>query len=702
MARKTKQKEEHVAKQLGLTKLETSGLDEEDAIELGIEWLDRSETAALDKSFEPLFALKLNYYDPFGDPLPDWPSCPPFYRIRYLEEPTGFEAMAKKQSGEKALRYAQPAKSVVTAYYPQMSNMPWADLVQDPAYPIIITEGELKAAKACKEGFATIGLGGVESFSSRKVGVEFLASLEIVNWVRRPVYIIFDSDVKVNPNVLRAMNRLAEALQERGAYPLILNLPKVYGEDVKVGLDDFLIHSDDAPNQLRQMMKSEARPLGLAAPLFELNDKYVYVENPGLLVDRRTDAKISPSAFKDHVASTRQCWVGELNQKGEVQFQAVSAAAEWLKWPLRTSVNKLTYAPGKEKLIVDGLGQYNTWSGWGTEPKKGDVGPFLKLVDHLFKGPDAKAKDWFLKWCAYPLQYPGTKLYSSCLIYGRRHGTGKSLVGYTLGRIYGKNFTEIKQRNLHENHNEWAENKQFVMGDDVTGSNKREDNDLLKNMITQLELRLNPKYIPSYTVPDCINYYFTSNHADAFFLDDDDRRMFVHEVKSAPMDEEFYMDYMLWLDSGGAEAVFDYLLKVNVEDFNPAGHAYMTNAKKRMISDVQSDLGSWVRRLINDPDSVLKVGEVVVRKDLFTNRELLEFYDPTHRTGTTANGLGRELRRAGVEMVCDGKPIKGTDGSERYYAIRNADDWLDADEKKILDHLKAWTGRKRETKASKF
>src|SRR3546814_19621821 len=102
-------------------------------------------------------------------------------------------------------------------------------------------------------------------------------------------------------------------------------------------------------------------------------------------------------------------------------------------------------------------------------------------------------------------------MYSDVLIYGRKHGTGKSLIGYSLGRIYGKKFTEIKQKNLHENHNEWAENKQFIMGDDITGSTKREDNDLLKNLVQQREIRLTPTYITSSVTPDGSNYSFNAN-----------------------------------------------------------------------------------------------------------------------------------------------------------------------------------------------
>jgi len=278
---------------------------------------------------------------------------------------------------------------------------------------------------------------------------------------------------------------------------------------------------------------------------------------------------------------------------------------------------------------------------------------------------------------AYPLQYPGVKMFTSVVVHGIRHGTGKSMLGYTLAKLYGKNFTEISQLDLHNNFNEWAESKQFVMGDDVTGSNKRQDADFLKKMITQKELRINAKYTPSYVVPDCINYFFTSQHPDSFFLEDDDRRFFIHEVLVGPKEEEFYVEYDLWLDSGGAAAVFDYLLHLDLGDFNPAAPAYRTAAKERMINTGRSDLASWVRQLMAVPETVLKVGEITMDKDMFTSKELLELYDPLGKTGTTANGLARELSRAGLRQVQEGRPIRLTDGSQaRYYAVRNQDLWL--------------------------
>ena len=669
--------------QLATDKLESSGLSLADAAQLGVEFLDPDKVVGLHSSFKRVPAIKLNYFNPLkpNEPLAAKPSWPPFYRLRYLRDPPDFQSLVAK----KPPRYVQEPDSGVCAYFPRLTNTNWREIFPDSGYDLLITEGEFKAAKACREGFPTIGLGGVHNWRSARLGFSFLPDLEAVNWVKRRVYITFDSDFRTNKNVCSAINELAEMLESQGALVNLLPLPDVMTDDKKTGLDDYLITC--GPEDLSGLMADISQPLTLARPLWSLNEQVTYVRDPGLIVVNQTHQKLSPNQFKDHAYAAERYSERTVRPDGTVSLTPTPIGGAWLRWPLRNEVHRLTYKPGRPELVEGDLRELNTWPGWGIKPAKGDVKPFLRLIDHLFTGADQASKHWFLQWCAYPIQYPGVKMFSSAVIHGVRHGTGKSLIGYLLGRIYGRNFTEIKQADLHANFNEWAENKQFVLGDDVTGSDKRQDADMLKKLITQRELRLNPKYVPSYVVPDCINYLWTSNQPDAFFLEDDDRRFFVHEVTVEPLAEEFYVDFSMWMETEGGPAVFDWLLKYDTSTFNPSAPALRTAAKIRMTEDARSDLGAWVRMLVANPEGVLKLGEMEVPGDLFSNRQLLRFYDPLEKTRTTANGLGRELRRAGVPQILDGMTLKTPDGHDRFYVIRNKDRWLKATREQVQKYF---------------
>jgi hypothetical protein len=134
--------------------------------------------------------------------------------------------------------------------------------------------------------------------------------------------------------------------------------------------------------------------------------------------------------------------------------------------------------------------------------------------------------------------------------------------------------------------------------------------------------------------------------------------------------------------------VFYHLLSLDMGDFSHTAPAFRTSAKERMIANVQSDLATWVRALVANPGHALKVGEVPIARDLFTARELLELYNPLGSGQLTANGMGRELARAGVSQVCRGMQVRLSDGSQgRYYAVRNADSWLGKGPKECAVHI---------------
>ena len=684
---------------LAVAKLQSSGLTMEDALALGMEVLSDEETTSLHPSFDAKASIRINYFGIDREPLRPRPRWPAFYRLRYLESGDREGRLTfSQQADEKPRRYVNEPEAGVAAYFPKVVD--WFDLAADTEEPVIITEGEFKAAKATLEGFPTIGLGGVYNFRAVRQGIPFLPELEEIDWVKRYTYLCFDSDYRTNQNVCHALNMLSAELEARGAVPMVLSLPDVV-ENGKTGLDDLLVSAPRAKELLRQLLR-EAEPLGLARPLFQLNDRVIYIQDPGLVVKRSSHQKMSPAQFKEHAFATLSYVQQTMGSDGEMKYKKVPAAPEWIKWPLRAEASKVVYKPGQPELVPDRYGDaFNIWKGWGCRPEKGDVTLWGQLLDHLFQGADKEDRVWFERWLAYPLQFPGTKMFSTAVLWGIHHGTGKSLIGFMMGRIYGENFVEINKKMLEAGDNDWAEAKQFVLGDDVTGSSKREFNDMLKKMINQEKLRINIKYVPRFEIDDVINYYFTNNHPDAFFMEDNERRYFIHEVKAKPLDLSFYTMFDEWMKRGsGPAAVFHHLLNLKLGDFNPYAPARRTSAFERMILDTKSDLGSWVARLREDPDGMLKVGQVPVEKDLFTNRDLLQLYDPEGRTGTTANGLGRELRRSGFPIAYDGHPLPGPNGADRYYIVRNRDRWLNADRKSLVRHIESFQKRRRKKATS--
>lgn len=689
-------------------KLESSGLNMADGKQLGFQVLDAKATKALSKNFEARAAFVIPYYEPLSRYAL---GTPPFYRIRYLTEPP---ASAFGERPTKVIRYTNERGQRPYAYFPMLQFVAWPQVLSDVETPLLVTEGELKAACACKNGFPTIGLGGVDSFGSKRFNLELLPELEQIAWAGRRVYLVYDSDAAHKPEVRAALMRLGGVLGKRGALTFEVPLPDVLA-DGKTGLDDFIVaRGVGAVEDLLEASHDEGRePLVNLEPLWALNDQYLHVHE----LDRFMDTDTHTLHRYDGLARVTQqvfCLAptGKVLKSGAPELKRAPVLKAWLDWPLHNQATRLIYAPDAhaETLrcelsagggVVGDISNastiaarrvFNTWPGWGVEPSAGDVAPFLKLVDHLFTGAPEVAKTWFLQWLAYPLQNPGVKMFTAAVIHGRAQGTGKSLIGYTMGKIYGRNYTEVGNKELHSAFNGWAARKQFVMGDEITGSDKRELVEEIKRMITQPTVRVNEKLEKPYELRDCANYLFTSNRPNAFSLEDHDRRMFIQEVLVAPLPEAFYREeYGAWLANGGPAALFDYLLQIDVSTFSPMAPAIVTEAKLKMIESSRSDVDSWVRQLADDPEAVLHRSSAAVatlfdKRDLATPAEMLMLYDPEGRTRLKARGLGIALDGV-LPKINGGNQIRGPAGKQYYYAIRNTEHWGAAGLDEIKAHL---------------
>ncbi len=665
-------------------KWESSGLTGEHAKKLKLKGLDPDQTAGLGETFHRAASLLLTYFDLKGKPTD-------FFRVRYLEPLPGFAGAV-----EKPQRYAQPPRTLNEAYFPPLLDRPWDEIAADPTVVVYITEGELKAAAGCSAGLATLGLGGVDMFKATKRQIALLPALAKFEWSNRQVVICYDSDAAENTGVVRAERALAQELLARGSHVHVASIPKAK-DGGKQGLDDFLVAH--GAKGLEKIL-ADAPAFAESDALWSLNDEVFYVRSPGVVVEQATGQRFQPTRFVMDAYANRHYLETIFDKDGNQKYRKKGLAKHWIEWESRFELERMTYAPGQSR-IFDSI--YNTWPGWGCEPKRGDVAPWKWLLTFIFKS-DPTYQNWFEQWCAYPIQHPGEKMFTSTLVWGIEKGTGKSFIPYALGGIYGKNFIEVKSKSFKTGFNSWAKDRQFVYGDEISGTEARIDADWLKGLITQPNVTINEKYLPEYTVPDQMNYYFSSNHPDALFVEDKDRRYFVHEVVGPPAERALYERVHQWLHGDGpmgsyqgkgAAALFWHLLHLDLRGFNPRAEAPGTLAKERMILAGKSDVALWVGQLRESTEMALRPllnPRAVKEAELIEVSQLLRAYDPESRGKVTATGMGRALSSAGFRQVNEGIPVRTKKGLLRLYVIRNPEKWLKAKPNEAKEHWEKYFG----------
>jgi hypothetical protein len=324
------------------------------------------------------------------------------------------------------------------------------------------------------------------------------------------------------------------------------------------------------------------------------------------------------------------------------------------------------------------------------------MAPWHWLMEFLFRD-EHKLLKWFERWCAYPLQHPGTKMYTAVLLWSRVKRLGKTLAAYSLMNIYGANAIEINNKSIKGEFNSWARNRQFVYANEIRGSEAKIDADWLKNIITSHFVEINEKWEKKFLTRNSMNHLFDSNHPDALFLEDGDQRYMVHEVLRSELERDAARPQFeicdKWLHGDGPAALFHYLLSLNLGDFNPRSHAPETAGKKSMILTSKSEIAFWVQALKDDTATVLKhLGENIARDcELFTSQQLHQAFDRDgrHRAGPAA--MGRALAAAGFRQLNHANPLSTAIGMQRVYPIRNEIKWEQSTRKEILDHFnKYW------------
>ncbi|CBA14743.1 DUF5906 domain-containing protein [Xanthomonas albilineans] len=226
----------------------------------------------------------------------------------------------------------------------------------------------------------------------------------------------------------------------------------------------------------------------------------------------------------------------------------------------------------------------NLWGGWPTTPQPGKCDRIIDLLHYLCSEERNSRElfDWVLRWCAYPIQHPGAKMKSCVVVHGAQ-GAGKNLFFEAIMAIYGQYGSILDQNALVDKHNDWASRKLFLIADEVVAQAHRfEQKNLLKVLVTGTRIRINPKHIAAYDEVNHCNLVFLSNEKMPVVLEKDDRRHCVIWTPSIK-EEEYYQAIRDELGNGGLEAFHDYLLNVDLGNFNPGTRPLMTEAKSDLI-----------------------------------------------------------------------------------------------------------------------
>ncbi len=271
--------------------------------------------------------------------------------------------------------------------------------------------------------------------------------------------------------------------------------------------------------------------------------------------------------------------------------KSITLGRAWMRSPQRRYINGLCLAPGAPEVLSNGA--LNTWQGFSVESISGYVEPFLDVLAYVV--PNESERKYVLLWLARMIQKPGEKFHVALVIWSLEEGVGKGLVFETVGELFNPRHHKVVGNAVFDDQfNDWQSQKVYVVADEVSSTDKRTTADRIKGWVTASHNNINVKHSAKFAEHNIIKYVFLSNHPDAVYLNDKDRRFFVCEGPDEKIPDSLRLPFLEWKANDGLSHLRHYLESLDTTGFDPRSHAPVTESKLRMVDSNKSDLEIWI------------------------------------------------------------------------------------------------------------
>lgn len=320
------------------------------------------------------------------------------------------------------------------------------------------------------------------------------------------------------------------------------------------------------------------------------------------------------------------------------------------------------------------------------------------FLNYLFPRPEDQAfKLFYQQFLGHIVQRPSVKIATALLFVGG-FGVGKNTAAYDIPSIIVgcKNAQVISNKVLNSAFSDQLGRAHLVYLDEVhcNGSWQSQDQaNNLKSLVSDKRLVVHPKRYAAYDISNRIVVTATSNYDDAMFLQANDRRWAVHEVKPVraytPEQHRRYFNVLhRFLGSPRAAGVLRWIFgHVSLAEFDAQNPPPMTAAKARMVESSRSPLEDELVALFEDR-------EPPFNRDLFTLEDLrlalrqrMPSLADTSRKRLATIVRAEPIRAEKLTLRPRSTDAQGKTIRPNYWALRNAAVWHYASNEDILRHL---------------
>jgi hypothetical protein len=285
----------------------------------------------------------------------------------------------------------------------------------------------------------------------------------------------------------------------------------------------------------------------------------------------------------------------------------------WWRHPKRRQYDGVVFKPRAPKVVLtpDGQHLFNTYLGWGVEPKQGDWSLIRNHIREVIANGDPKANDYIIRFQAWLYQHPDRRAEVALVLIGEK-GTGKGTMGRWLEVICGHHsFQASSLDHIVGRFNAHKENCILFVADEAYWGGHKAAVGELQRMITEPRLPIERKGFDTYEAPNYIHMLMLAEPGWVIPAGRYERRYAAFGVSQAHMGDTAYFEALHHqIENGGAAAMLHDLLGMNLGKWHPR-HVYKTAALRHQQELSLPPMDEWMLGLLEDGElpGALSVGK---------------------------------------------------------------------------------------------
>lgn len=282
-------------------------------------------------------------------------------------------------------------------------------------------------------------------------------------------------------------------------------------------------------------------------------------------------------------------------------------AASWLNDKNRQRYEGVEFRPiagmmESKNLSVSDDGVLNLYMGMSTAAIEGACDLILAHIFNIWCNADKEMYEYTLNWMARMLQYPHERAHTALALLSVP-GAGKGVITDMFDRGYGSHghtFTDGSK--LTGKFNYHLATSVFVCANEATYGGNKKETGVLKGIITDETITVEPKGVDPFEVTNCIHLIICTNNSWSVGQDIGDRRIVSYDVSNARVGDKKYFEALRSeINNGGEEAFFYFLMHRDISKFRPQiMPSYVSQMERENKLRSASTTIQWFSHIVHD------------------------------------------------------------------------------------------------------